>query len=57
MNRILYRLISKLNFTNKDKAEFINTLNSSSQLEQKVSNIEIILSQVLEGYEVNPVDY
>lgn len=42
----------------KDRAEFINALggggNDSGVLDQRVSQIELCLSEVLDGFEVNP---
>lgn len=50
MNRTLYKLISKLNFTNKDKAEFINALNSEGDdLENRVRELERKINEITEN--------
>ena len=56
MNNALHRILSKINITAKDKAEFINALGGnnggggSGNLEQRVSNIEKVLTEILEDF-------
>ena len=56
MNKILLQHhLKKANMSAKDRAEFINALSGgggSGELEQRVSNIEKVLSEILEGFEM-----
>ena len=53
MSSVLYRLLSKLNFTAKDRADFIKEISSSSgggggNLENRVRELERKINEITE---------
>lgn len=53
MSSVLYRLLSKLNFTAKDRADFIKEISSSSggggNLEDRVRELERKINEITEN--------